>query len=237
MAKKNGNSAPWLATFADLMSLLMAMFVMLFAMSSVEQDKYEAAVKSLSESLGHGKDLTQSQVQYFQQSKVETPDQQGSLEQAPVKLHPLYESLLQTYQQETAQSQMTVSLANAGQQIQIIFPSAVAFDTASAELKPEFVQMIRKYNGFHKENIRIKVIGHTDSQPINSWRFKTNWELSSARAASVIVQLVNDRVIRPEQAVAIGLADTQPIAQGESEEALQRNRRVEILIEPMDAPF
>ncbi len=240
MAKKKGGGAGWLATFADLMSLLMAFFVLLFAMSSTDKAKYEALVKSLTQSLGHGADLTQTQVQYFQQTKTQKKPSEntGTAEKSPIELKPLYNSLIQTYASETARGDVKVEMTEDGKHIRITFPDRVAFDPGRANLKPEFIRMLRKNTDLIKKpDIMVKVLGHTDSRPIHSFRFKNNWELSSARAAAVIGQLIKDGVIRKDQAVAIGLADTRPLVPGNTPEALRKNRRVEILIAPKTDPL
>ena len=115
-----------------------------------------------------------------------------------------------------------------------MFPEQIAFDRGSADLKSRFRVILRKFYQFRKEEVAIQVVGHTDSLPISGGRFRSNWELSSARAASVISQLIEDGSVRPDQVQAIGLADTQPLVVGDSEEALAQNRRVEILITPED---
>ena len=69
--------------------------------------------------------------------------------------------------------------------------------------------------------------GHTDSRPISSAQFPSNWELSTARAASVVKFLIS-RGVAPERLVAAGYGEFQPIEAGSSEDALQRNRRIEL---------
>ncbi|MDX1352644.1 MAG: OmpA family protein, partial [Thiomicrorhabdus sp.] len=159
--------------------------------------------------------------------------------QPPVKqesvienLKPLYESLVQTYSEAGKNSEIKIHYDSENNQIRLIFPEQIAFDPGRAELKPRFIELLQKFFEFRGENVALQVVGHTDSQPISGGRFKSNWELSSARAASVIEQLVKDQAIRPEQAQAIGLADTRPISLGNTAADYAKNRRVEILITP-----
>ncbi|GAB6069698.1 flagellar motor protein MotS [Thiomicrorhabdus hydrogeniphila] len=230
-----------MATFADLMSLLMALFVLLYAMSSADVPKYKAVVESLSEALGNGSELTPEQEQFFQslqlsmdsESKVTLPpESKDSQETVTDNLHPLYENLIETYSEAGKKSEIKIHYDSENNQIRLVFPEQIAFDPGRANLKPRFIELLDKFFQFRDEKVALQVVGHTDSRPIFGGRFKSNWELSSARAASVIEQLVSDNAIRPEQAQAIGLADTQPISNGTTEEDYAKNRRVEILITP-----
>ena len=243
MAKKAKGGPAWLATFADLMSLLMALFVLLYAMSSTDMPKYKAVVESLSEALGNGSELTPEQEQFFQslQLSMETESKETqppkpepkTIQQTVVdNLQPLYESLIETYSEAGENSEIKIHYDEDNNQIRLVFPEQIAFDPGRADLKPRFIELLKKFFQFRDEKVALQVVGHTDSRPISGGRFKSNWELSSARAASVIEQLVSDNAIRPEQAQAIGLADTQPVSTGTTEEDYAKNRRVEILITP-----
>ena len=250
MAKKAGGPA-WLATFADLMSLLMALFVLLFAMSNPEDVKYHALVESLTEALGHGQELTPEQLEFFKsipdliptETQETPPMKQASAQDNPPvetdldaavqeRMRALYEELKQQFSQESGDGNLNLAYDANSNQIKMIFPEQIAFDQGSAELKPRFQQLLKNFASFGKEPIVLEVVGHTDSVPIATGRFVSNWELSSARAASVITQLIRDGSVRPDQVQAVGLADTQPIAQGNSPAELAKNRRVEVLITP-----
>lgn len=117
-----------------------------------------------------------------------------------------------------------------------VFPSDVLFDTGSAELKPSAYSQLDKLATALKEiegNIPsdiawvMRVDGHTDINPIATPEFPSNWELSTARAISVVRYLM-DQGIAPEHLVAAGFGEFQPIDASESPEALARNRRIEL---------
>lgn len=119
-----------------------------------------------------------------------------------------------------------------------VFPSDVLFDPGSAELKPAAATQLNKLSTALKEiegNIPpdlawvMRVDGHTDVTPINSAEFPSNWELSSARAISVVRYLM-EQGISPEHLVAAGFGEFQPIDSGESDQALAKNRRIELKI-------
>jgi len=117
-----------------------------------------------------------------------------------------------------------------------VFPSDVLFDTGSAELRPEATFQLDKLGAALRElETKIppdiawvmRIDGHTDIRPINSFEFPSNWELSAARAISVVRYLMQQGV-PANRLAATGFGEFQPIAGGGSEEALARNRRIEL---------
>ncbi|BBP45480.1 hypothetical protein THMIRHAS_08530 [Thiosulfatimonas sediminis] len=226
-----------MATFADLMSLLMALFVLLFAMSSVDIVKYKAVVESFNETLGNGDELTPEQTSFFQsvqqgidaQTPVIENPQTDEVDKSTREMQSLYKQLQSSFSLLGEQA-VKIEFAEQSNQIKLVFPEQIAFDAGRAELKPHFVVLLRKLADLKKQPLLVKVVGHTDSRSITGGRFLNNWELSSARASSVVAQLVKDECVRPEQVQAIGVADTQPIDKSQTEQAFAKNRRVEILL-------
>jgi len=117
-----------------------------------------------------------------------------------------------------------------------VFPSDVLFDSGSAELKPEALAQLDKLASALKEvETKIppdiawvmRVDGHTDIHPIATAEFPSNWELSSARAISVVRYLMQNG-ISPDHLVAAGFGEFQPIDPGTSDEAFRKNRRIEL---------
>lgn len=121
-----------------------------------------------------------------------------------------------------------------------VFQSEVFFQTASADLQESGKEQLAKLADTLKElaktipkdiNWVLNVVGHTDKRPINMPQFRSNWELSSARAISVVKFLV-EQGIPAERLSATGYGEYQPIDSGNSEEALSRNRRIELKFTP-----
>lgn len=232
MSTKSDDCPAWLATFADLMSLLMAVFVLLFAMSTLDAKKYEALVQSLTYTFGHGSDLNQTQVEYFKSVEVEqtTLDKKG--ETVIEDLKPLFESVVDTYVISNQDSDIQVTFDNEKKEIKVIFAESISFPTGEANLKPGFVKELMRLKPYINEQTEIKAIGHTDKRPVSGGRFKSNWELSSARASAVIDLLVTEGIASPKQVEVIGVADSRPLDSSETPEAYQKNRRVEIVLVP-----
>jgi chemotaxis protein MotB len=118
-----------------------------------------------------------------------------------------------------------------GRKIIIRIREKGAFGSGSATLKPEYREILREIQSvIALKPGHVKVEGHTDNIPINTDRFRSNWELSSARAVSVAHELMSNGVINSIRFEVSGLADTKPLSNNTTAEGRSKNRRVEILI-------
>jgi chemotaxis protein MotB len=232
-AKKCRQKMPWLMTFADMVTLLLAFFILLFTVAEVDQAKYEQALRSLTESLTKSPELSVIQESYLE--PLNPTEIEIITEATPSEaLIQLYESIQSDFSRELDTSQISASFDENKEQIKIVFPETISFNSGQADLHPRFIAMLRRFSGVITDDVNVKVIGHSDPVPIRGGRYRSNWELSSARAAAVIHQFLADGVISSDQAMAIGLADTQPFTEGDTPEAYAANRRIEILIEPKE---
>ncbi|UQB41748.1 flagellar motor protein MotB [Thiomicrospira microaerophila] len=231
--KKCRQKMPWLMTFADMVTLLLAFFILMFTVAEVDQAKYEQALRSLTEALTKSPELSVIQETYLEPLN---PTEIEIIHEAtpPESLIKLYESIQTDFSRELDQQQVVAHFDPEKEQIKIIFPETISFNSGQSDLHPRFVAMLRRFSGIITEDVNVKVVGHSDPVPIRGGRYRSNWELSSARAAAVILQFLADGVIVPHQAMAIGLADTHPFMEGDTEEAYAANRRIEIIIEPKE---
>jgi chemotaxis protein MotB len=125
---------------------------------------------------------------------------------------------------------VTLTLEN-GTLIIRIQSEGILFDSGTADLKQDILPLlniIAESLKFYRGLIMIE--GHTDNVPINTFKYPSNWELSTARAISVLRYWVENKMILPTDVVAAGYADTKPIATNDTPEGRSKNRRVEILI-------
>lgn len=109
------------------------------------------------------------------------------------------------------------------------------FDSGKAKIKTDAYSLLNKISSVLKDNMaqfNVGIEGHTDNVPIKMSGWKSNWELSSARALSVLHYLVNDQGISPERLSAIGYGEYRPVASNEAKDGRKQNRRVEIVILP-----
>jgi chemotaxis protein MotB len=115
----------------------------------------------------------------------------------------------------------------------------VLFDSGQAQVKPAGMKVLKQVGDVLNQvsDKQIRIEGHTDNVPISSKlqdRFKTNWELSTARATTVVRYLIDQGSVDRQYLSAVGYADTHPLASNDSEEGRSSNRRIEIVLYPKD---
>ena len=140
--------------------------------------------------------------------------------------------LEQRLQQEISDQQVKLEMAERG--LVITFVAEILFDSGKAALRPEAHDALAKVAQVIKEKVadrNIGVEGYTDNQPIKHSGWKSNWELSTARATSVI-HFLESQGLDPRQLSATGYGEHRPVASNESAAGRQKNRRVEIVILP-----
>ncbi len=135
-------------------------------------------------------------------------------------------------QQEISDKQVRLEMAERG--LVLTFVSEVLFDSGKAVLRPEAQETLRKVASVIKEKVadrEIGIEGHTDNQPIKHSGWRSNWELSTSRATSVLHAL-EDAGVNPRRLVATGYGEYHTVASNDTAEGRQKNRRVEIVILP-----
>jgi len=129
----------------------------------------------------------------------------------------------------------SVRLEMAQKGLAIIFLTEVLFDSGKTDIKQEAFPALDKIAGVLKDNVEdrnIGIEGHTDNEPIKHSKWKSNWELSTSRATSVLHYLVDTKGIEPKRVAAIGYGEYRPVASNDTVEGKKQNRRVEIVILP-----
>ena len=135
--------------------------------------------------------------------------------------------------QEIQDSQVKLQMKDKGLVITVV--ADLLFDSGKAKIRPEADSILNKVARILKENVadlNVGIEGHTDNVPIKVSGWKSNWELSSARALSVLHYLVDNEGIDPSRLKAEGCGEYQPVASNDSKEGRRLNRRVEIVILP-----
>jgi len=135
--------------------------------------------------------------------------------------------------QEINDKQIKLQMMEKGLVITVV--GDLLFDSGKAKIRPEAFSLLTKVSAVLKENMArfdVGIEGHTDNVPIKASGWKSNWELSTARALSVLHYLANDQGISPERLSAIGYGEYRPLASNESPDGRKQNRRVEIVILP-----
>jgi chemotaxis protein MotB len=133
----------------------------------------------------------------------------------------------------------TITIQQVRDRLTINMVEKVLFDSGQAQIKPEGLKVLKQVSDVLKDvaDKQIRIEGHTDNVPIGTKlrdKFATNWELSTARATSVVRYLVEDGGVGRELISAAGYADTKPVAANDSEDGKASNRRIEIVLYPKD---
>lgn len=229
-------SAPaWMVTFGDMMSILLTFFVMMLSFSEIDQIKFKGIVGSIKEALGV------QNIEYF----VQNPS--GPVLDIP---RGTIDSILNELSSIIPNSFPGASVSKRdGEGGLLVIPGNLLFDSGKAEVRPEMYPLLRRIAQLMKTrpNVILQVEGHTDSVPIYTVRFHDNWDLSTARAASVVRYLIEQCDVAPRQLAAAGYADSRPLVPNDTPEHRERNRRVEFLfvdrsglkkqVEPGPAPY
>ena len=227
------DSAPWLITFADIMTLLLVFFVLFYTLSSNEHEKYKQTVESIKVQIKGNENLTG----LMELMKIrKEPDTLITIEDI-IGLKSRDKSLFEDLSRFAASNSQKENLSTQVQEGKIIVNVAgkALFNSGSAFLNPsavpifdEIIQILSEYPDY---NINIK--GHTDNIPITTGIFPSNWELSAVRATTVLKYLIA-KGISPKRLTATGYGDVMPLVPNTSEENRTQNRRVEFVLEKKD---
>ena len=233
ISKENGDDGPgWLTTFNDLVTLLMVFFVLLFTMGSVDTkmlQEFQYALQSGLGILGEGSKVSIA-VKNFQPNSNEAQ----LLIQTGVKAEPEDEKVPTDTIDEglkalTAEPGINVRYSNQG--AHITFEDFLLFDFGQADINPGGWAFLDKMAALiQKIPYPVRVEGHTDNVPIHTVRYPSNWELSIARAVSVVKYFAESGKINPQRLSAVGYGATRPLVPNDSRENRTRNRRVEIVL-------
>ncbi|TVT48903.1 MAG: OmpA family protein [Sedimenticola thiotaurini] len=273
---------PWLATFADLMSLLMCFFVLLLSFAEIDAVRFKKMADSMKDAFGVQREIPATDIvmgtsvikQEFSPSTVPQPTVINEIRQQTTDV----EKEQLGMPEEVGQSEATEKLAaeavteavaeaaaeaakklreevaeeadviKAAMQLEIEenlisveteqtkiiirINEKGSFPSGSAQLNDDFYGvMVRLSEAVAKTPGKVVVAGHTDDVPIATRRFRSNWELSSARAVTVVHALLDDPNVDPKRVTVEGHADSQPLLPNDSKENRAINRRVELIIE------
>lgn len=175
-------------------------------------------------SKGQRKDV--QKVSELQNENVRLQDQLSELERAKREL----EDRLKT---EIGDKEVKVEMMDRG--LVITFVAEVLFDSGKANLRSDSLDKLEKVAQVLRTTVRdlnVGIEGHTDNVPIRHSGWKSNWELSSARAMSVLHFLVDDQGVEPARMSGTGFGEYHPVENNDTKEGRQKNRRVEIVILP-----
>ncbi|CAB3640131.1 Motility protein B [Paraburkholderia sediminicola] len=207
-------SGRWLISYADLITTLMVLFLALYALQLAKNRELEVRM------LEHREVKAATAAGSAHAPVVAVP---GAPEAARRQLLSLLAPL---------QDNRQITISSASQGVEIAINAKILFNSGDARLLPESFGVLDQIAGVLRDRSKnnILVEGHTDSVPISTAKYESNWELSSARAGAV-VRFFADKGIEPHRMAAIGRADNFPLIIGDDAAARAANRRVTILVE------
>ena len=244
---EHDDSERWLLTYADMITLLLALFIVMFAMSSVNATKFQSLSQSLQDAFS-GKILGGSSIKETGGS-VQAEEAKPRVDQTTLQpmgasspgaraeqtdFRELKAKIDRLVAEQGLTKRVQTAIEKRGLAVKLL-TDGLLFDSGTADVKPAAVPLLTKVGGILASGKRhpVRVEGHTDNVPI-AGRFPSNWELASARASGVVrVLLVTPLMAAPFEAV--GRADLDPIASNKTDDGRARNRRVEIVLARLHA--
>jgi chemotaxis protein MotB len=248
------NHERWMVSYADFVTLLFALFVVLFASGQADHQTASHVAESVKEALKDGSVASVVREILAKSGAIETPprspraarpapeDPLPPVEEAPERpdsgfvqdLRPTKEYLESELRPEIERNELSIRLEGRGLIVSLrqarFFPSgAEKIDPGTYPILDKVARALRNLSN------PIRLEGHTDAIPIRNERFRSNWELSAARGIEVLELLSTRYGIPVGQLAVAGFADTQPVASNDSEEGRTKNRRVDIVVMSQEA--
>lgn len=244
--KKKNDEQPdesWLLPYSDMLTLLVALFIVLFAMSDVDAQKYKELASVFESEFSGGNtileeslptDPSETPINDSEENESENKEDEASSNSTKElnKLKELQASIDNYILTNNLSEVLDTRLTNEGLFITIL--NDISFDSGSAEVKDEGIEVAREVSTSLDAETPHQVVisGHADDVAINNEEFRSNWELSAIRAVNFMGRILEDGKHNPTLFSARGYGEHQPIVPNTSAENRAKNRRVEILILP-----
>jgi chemotaxis protein MotB len=227
-----------MVSYADFITLLFAFFVVMYAISSVNEGKYrvlsESLVSAFRSSAGGIPESTASAVPVEQTAPTPGVNPEEQRTAHTHSMRGVADDILQAMAPLVRQGQVSIIETDRGVTVEI--DDSILFDQGQALLSRPAAQAMRSVaQVLSRSGFPIIIEGHTDNQPISTPQFPSNWELSAVRATTVLREFIAGGV-SPARLTAIGYGDQRPAAGNDSAIGRARNRRVTIQIEAAIAP-
>lgn len=203
-------------SYSDMVTLLLIFFVYLFSLAEINPVKFLEAQNAI-------------------QTEMKTPPNSDALKRIDIekeKLQEMGKKIQKFIKDNHLEAKVSVHYDYKGMKLDLNLGDTVLFELGKANVKPDAQAILTKLAEYFKDSTsKIIVEGHTDDIPIHTSQFPSNWELSSARAASV-VHFIEEQNIESSRFMVIGYNQFSPLAPNNSEENRSKNRRVKITLQP-----
>ncbi|AST92879.1 flagellar motor protein MotS [Sutcliffiella cohnii] len=235
LKKTDDKGAPrWMVTFSDLFMLILVFFILLFSMSQIDLVKFKAVAESFKQvnlldyhpsaiPFEHPTDFS---IDY--ESTNNNNSNYGE-EQSEDQLEEVLREVQQFLDENDLEDIVVANRTERG--VVLVLEEQILFNSGEASILPVAFPFLTKLgNLLERIPNLVKIEGHTDTVPMNNYQYPSNWELSTARASSVIRYLIDEHDLNAERFIAVGYGETRPIVPNTTRENMQKNRRVEIVI-------
>jgi len=226
----------WLLPYADLLTLLLALFIVLFASSSVDEAKFSQISSVFNEIFEGGRGVMDNSapttVPVPQDSTGEESENSSYLEDQR-SLGEIQEKLDNYIAVNELENQFQTKLTDEG--LLVTIRDSILFETGKATISPQYESLAKDIGElllFDKPR-QIVITGHTDNVPIHTAEFDSNWDLSAMRAYNFLKIIVRNNDLDPRLFSTKGYGEHHPIASNDTAEGRSKNRRVEVLIQPL----
>lgn len=235
----------WLIPYADMLTLLLALFIVLFAVSTVDAAKFENMANSFKSALNGGTgplDYTspvsiveQTSIPTNENALIPTDDREntnGEVDQ--LQLRQIKEKIDDYIKENNLNKSLKTTLTESGLIITIL--DKALFDSGSADIKKDAINLAKEISQLLVTDPprQIVIAGHTDNIPIKNTRFRSNWELSAQRSINFMELLLQNEKLDPTKFSQAGYGEYQPVSSNDTREGRAKNRRVEVKILPFN---
>ncbi|MEO2068344.1 MAG: flagellar motor protein MotB [Desulfurobacteriaceae bacterium] len=215
----------WLTSFGDLMSLLLTFFILLYSMSTISLEKFYQAIRGIIEAFGGHYVISEEKVIKGKRIPIQFPDMYPKL-----RSRKEIEQKLLEIKRMLKRFGINAEIAKFGSSIRLRINTDKLFPPGSDKPYKEAIPLIMEVCRKLKElELPITIEGHTDSIPIRTKRFPSNWELSAARATATL-RLFIQCGYNPKKLSAAGCGPYRPIASNKTPQGRAKNRRIELVI-------
>ncbi|WP_047984476.1 flagellar motor protein MotB [Ornithinibacillus californiensis] len=228
----------WLLPYSDLLTLLVALFIVLFAMSEIDVKKYEELSAFFQSEFSSGdKGIMEHPVPTPEIEPQEEEEENEEPEPSDGEKELLnLQELQRKIDNYIRENNLTASLETqlSGEGLMISIKNDISFDPGSSDVSEGGIEIAREISNllYTDPPHQIVISGHTDDVPMNNARFGSNWELSVMRAVNFMSLILDNEQLDPARFSAKGYGEHQPVVANDSDANRARNRRVEVLILP-----
>lgn len=215
----------WLLTYADLITLLLAFFIVMYSMSQVDAKKFGKMAEALNGILKGGDQIIDSG------ELNEEISGHGLLKLGNLRM--IQQKIEEKFSKLGREEELQTEITERGLVVHIM--ESALFREGSSVLENRAVEILDLVYARIKDlPNHVRVEGHTDDRPINTPKFPSNWELSAARATEVVRYFIDNHAMPPDKVSALGYGKYRPIRANNSIENRAKNRRVDIVVMTMD---